>query len=228
MPVDSAMAVARPPARPGGSRTTNRASVRRARAASRPSRSATRAGRSVGARRPPGRSRTSRSTDRPDSRAPAMARPSSRVDGVMTTSHSSRMPRATASTGSNVRARSSQATTEPLAWASAASRRVRVVRPLDPSPRMATLAERGRPPGPRIASSAANPVRTIRPSRSGSVPGTGAGGTALGVGCPGSIAGSDASASAPATLGAAAPQRVRRDVRAAVTSGERVAIRRRY
>ena len=66
----------------------------------------------------------------------------------MTTSHSRSMPRATASTGSNERARSSQATTEPWAWASAATRSARVVRPLEPSPRMATLADRGRPPGP--------------------------------------------------------------------------------
>ena len=66
----------------------------------------------------------------------------------MTTSHSRSMPRATASTGSNERARSSQATTEPWAWASAATRSARVVRPLEPSPRMATLADRGRPPRP--------------------------------------------------------------------------------
>ena len=45
--------------------------------------------------------------------APAMASPSSSVSGVMTTSHSSRTPRATASTGSKLRERSSQATIEP-------------------------------------------------------------------------------------------------------------------
>ena len=96
----------------------------------------------------------------------------------MTTSHSRSMPRATASTGSNERARSSQATTEPWAWASAATRRARVVRPLEPSPRMATLADRGRPPGPRIASSAANPVWMTRSS----VPGWGCGGAVASIG----------------------------------------------
>ncbi len=50
-PVDSATAVARPPASPGGSRTTRSVSARRASAASRPSRSAIRAGRSA-ARQP--------------------------------------------------------------------------------------------------------------------------------------------------------------------------------
>ena len=72
-----------------------------------------------------------------------MPSPSSRVAGVMTTSHSSRTPRATASTGSKLRDRSSQATTEPSACASAATRRASVVRPLEPSPRIATLAEVG-------------------------------------------------------------------------------------
>ena len=94
---------ARPPARPGGSSTTSSVSARRASAARRPSRSAMAAGRSVAARRPPGRSRTSRSTERPASSAPPMARPSSSVSGVMTTSHSRRTPRATASTGSKLR-----------------------------------------------------------------------------------------------------------------------------
>ena len=46
-----------------------------------------------------------------------MPRPSSRLVGVMTTSHSRRTPRATASTGSKLRDRSSQATTDPAAWA---------------------------------------------------------------------------------------------------------------
>ena len=121
------------------------------------------------ASRPPGRSRKSRSTERPASSAPPMARPSSSVSGVMTTSHSRRTPRATASTGSKLRDRSSQATIEPASWASAASRRASVVRPLEPSPRIATLAIRGRPPGPRMASSAANPVWMTRSSGSGSV-----------------------------------------------------------
>ena len=97
-----------------------------------------------------------------------MLRPSSRLAGVMTTSHSRRMPRATASTGSKLRDRSSQATTEPWACASAATRRLSVVRPLEPSPRIATLADSGRPPGPRMASSAAKPVRMTRSSGRGS------------------------------------------------------------
>ena len=156
---------------PGASRISSRVSARRASAASRWSRSAIRAGVSVLARRPPGRSRTSRSTERPASSEPAMPRPSSRVAGVMTTSHSSRTPRATASTGSKLRDRSSQATTEPSAWASAATRRASVVRPLEPSPRIATLAEVGRPPGPRIASSAAKPVWMTRWPGSGAIPG---------------------------------------------------------
>ena len=176
---------------------------------------------SVAASRPPGRSRTSRSTERPASSAPPMARPSSSVSGVMTTSHSRRTPRATASTGSKLRDRSSQATIEPWAWASAASRRTSVVRPLEPSPRIATLADRGRPPGPRIASSAANPVRMTRSSGSGrgSVRGADIGRV------PRADAGAGASASAPSVIrGAAAPQRAWRLATAAVTSGERVAI----
>jgi hypothetical protein len=139
MPVAWSTAVARPPPRPGASRIRSRVSARRASAASRWRRSATFAGVSVLARRPPGRSSTSRSTERPASRLPAIDRPSSRLAGVMTTSHSSRRPRATASTGSKLRDRSSQATTDPCAWASAAVRNASVVRPLEPSPRMATL-----------------------------------------------------------------------------------------
>ena len=147
--------------RPGGSRATSSVSARRARAARRRSRSATFAAVVPGSGRG-GRSITSRSTERPASSAPAIDRPSSSVSGVRTTSQSSRTPRATASTGSRARARSSQATIAPSAWASATRRRARVVLPELASPRRATLALRGRPPGPRIASSAGNPVRTIR------------------------------------------------------------------
>jgi hypothetical protein len=216
--VNSATAPARPPVRPGGSSTTSSVSARRASAARRPSRSAMTAGLSVVARRPPGKSRTSRSTERPASSAPPIARPSFSVSGVMTTSHSRRTPRATASTGSKLRARSSQATMAPVAWASAASRRTRVVRPLEPSPRMATLAERGSPPGPRIASSAANPVRTTRPFGS-----AGSGWTTGSDDGPG--AGMDARARAPSVIrGAAAPQRAWRLATAAVTSAGRAVI----
>ena len=213
-PVDSATAVARPAARPGGSRATSSVSDRRARAARRRNRSATFAAVVPGSGRG-GRSMTSRSTDRPASSAPAIERPSSSVSGVRTTSQSSRTPRATASTGSSARARSSQATIAPSAWASAARRRASVVLPELASPRRATLALRGNPPGPRIASSAGKPVRTIRS-------------TLLGAGCGASSgstsAGSGAVASAPTTRGAAAPQRAWRDARAADTSGERAAI----
>ena len=52
----------------------------------------------------------------------------------MTTSQSRSTPRATASTGSKLRDRSSQATTEPSACASATTRRLSVVRPLVPAP----------------------------------------------------------------------------------------------
>ena len=118
------------------------------------------------------------------------------------------------------------------AWASAASRRTSVVRPLEPSPRIATLAERGRPPGPRIASSAANPVWMTRSSAAGSARGDG---TGSGRDQAGAVAGARARApsvigavasvaAVPAALGAAAPQRAWRLATAAVTSGERVAI----
>ena len=142
-----------------------------------------------------------------------MLSPSSRLAGVMTTSHSSRMPRATASTGSKLRERSSQATTDPAVCASAATRRARVVRPLDPSPRIATLADRGRPPGPRIASSVAKPVGMTRSSERGALAGPGA-----------SISGAAANASAPMTRGAAAPHRAWRPATAASTSPRGVVI----
>ncbi len=223
IPVDWSTAVARPPARPGASRISSRISARRASAASRWSRSAIRPGLSVLARRPPGRSRTSRSTERPASSEPAMRRPSSRLAGVMTTSHSSRTPRAAASTGSKLRDRSSQATTEPSDWASAATRSATVVRPLEPSPRMATLAEVGRPPGPRIASSAANPVWMTRWLGSGARAGSGATARA-----PSVARASAPSVAARARLGAAAPQRAWRPASAVSTSPRGVVIGRRY
>ena len=216
MPVAWSTAVVRPPERPGVSRISSRVSARRASAASRWSRSAILAGVSVRASRPPGRSSTSRSTDRPASRLPAIDSPSSRLCGVMTTSHSSRRPRATASTGSKLRDRSSQATTDPCAWASAAVRSASVVRPLEPSPRSATLAEVGRPPGPRIASSAAKPVWMTRSPGSGAAIGRSRSSR--------SSAGAGARASAPRTCGAAAPQRARRPATACSTSPRGVVI----
>ncbi len=55
----------------------------------------------------------------------------------------------------------------PSAWASAARRSARVVLPDEASPRSATVVVRGSPPVPRMASRAANPVGTTRPSASG-------------------------------------------------------------
>jgi hypothetical protein len=195
-------------------------SARRANAARRRIRSATFAGVvPTGGRG--GRSMTRTSTDRPARRTPAIDRPSSRVSGVRTTSQSRRTPRAAASTGSRARARSNQATIAPSAWASAATRRARVVAPDDGAPRRVTPALRGSPPGPRIASRAGKPVRTIR---STPVLGSLAGEGASSDGSSGGSAGNGTVASAPTTRGAAAPHRVWRDARAADTSGERLAI----
>lgn len=145
--------------------------------------------------------------------------------GVRTTSHSGLMPRATASTGSNALARSSHATIAPPACASAANRSATVVLPEEASPRSATVAERGRPPVPRTASSAANPVETTRPSRSA------AGVAGVATASPtGSSSGIGFRASAPSTIpasslprrGAAAPQRAWSVARASETSDVRV------
>ena len=250
-PVASATAPARPDARPGGSMTTKRAPTRRARAASRPRRSVKDGRRSPGLRLEDlaaagdavagsgsgpggsartGRSTTRRSTDRPENSDPAIDSPSSRLPGVTTTSHSGANPRATASTGSKLHERSSQATIRPAAWASAASRRASVVAPLDASPRRATLADRGSPPGPRMASRAAKPVEMTLPG-----PGRAAG-VSNGPGTPsGTVASAPTTAptpspeaapwppaappaACPARLGAAAPQRAWRVARAAVRS----------
>ena len=95
------------------------------------------------------------------------------------------------------------------------------------APFSATLALRGSPPGPTIASSAGKPVRTTRSTRRAS-PGPGSLAAAgNGAGSEKSSSGSTGSgavASAPITRGAAAPHRVWRDARAAETSGERLAI----
>ena len=235
-PADSATAGASGPAPPGGSSRTSRTPARRARAARRWSRSATVPGRVPRGSRG-GRSTTTRSTERPVSSAPVIASPSSRSCGVTTTSHGRRTPRATASTGSKLRPRSSHATIEPAACASAARRSARVVLPLDPSPRTATLVARGMPPGPRIASRAGNPVRTIPTAGAWS-------GTAVpassGTGS-GTVASAPTTSPNPSTVpppprapeppvgrgwgvrGAAAPQRASRVASAAETSGGRVA-----
>jgi len=215
MPVASPMAPARPfpPAASGGSSTTRLIPARRASAANRPRRSPNLA--SVARFEPdparPGRSMTSRSTARPASSEPAIERPSSASTGVRTTSHSGLIPLATTSTGSSAAARSSQATIAPPACAAAASRSASVVRPLDGSPRRATPMPRGTPPGPRMASSSANPVEK---TRSGS-----------GCGRP-SSSGTVASAptTSPAKPGAAAPQRDRSVARAVLRSASSAVI----
>ncbi len=223
--MEAAIAAVSSRPRPGGSRTTSRTPARRASAARRSRRLArlgdrfagrpVRVAASGGAgtldrasplRASSGRSITRTSMDRPARSEPAIAMPSSGVSGWRTTSHSRRIPRATASTGSRLRARSTQAAIAPPAWASATSRRATVVWPLEGWPHRATAASRGTPPGPRIASSAAKPVPTTR----------------AGSAARGSSSNSGAIASEPMTRGAAAPQRVRRDARAAETSGERL------
>jgi hypothetical protein len=232
--------------KPGGSSIAMVIPARRARAANRPSRSAT---------LPPlafepagfvpsgfvpsgfvpvstrcGRSITRRSTVRPDSSEPAIAIPSSTSCGVTTTSHSGFTPRATASTGSNASARSSHATMEPAAWASAASRSARVVRPLERSPRSETPMPRGRPPGPRIASSAGKPVEKIRAGSGGAL---GRSPTSTSSSRSGTVASAPTtsprsrrptSRPSPNRAGAAEPHFVRRVARAAVTSGESAAM----
>jgi hypothetical protein len=161
---------------------------------------------------------TSRSTARPLSSAPAIERPSSRSAGVTTTSQSRLTPRATASTGSKLRVRSNQATIEPAVCAWATARRASVVLPLEPSPRRPTQVDRGSPPLPRIASSVSKPVEM-----------TPWAGVRCGSGSPASSSANGTVASAPTTSptcrGAAAPQRDRRVASAAVTSGDRVAMR---
>ena len=201
---------------PGGSRTSIWTPARRARAVIRCSRSARRiadipAGSSVRF----GKSRMSRSTVRSWRSIAAIASASSSESGVITTSQSSWMPRATASTGSRLRARSRYAAIQPAAWVWAIARSARVVLPLVSPPRRAVVATRGKPPSPRIASSARNPVEIARSSGGASGwPGRG----------PSSDTGSGAIARAPTTSppqrGAAPPQRSRRDARAASTFAE--------
>ncbi len=221
-PLACSTAAARPLLRLAGSSTTSSVPALRASAASRPSRSPTWA-RSVAGSRPSGRSSTSTSTVRAASSEPAMASASSSVGGVRTTSHSGAMPRATASTGSNARARSSQATMAPPAWAAAAVRSASVVLPDDASPRSATVAERGSPPVPRMASSAANPVETTRPSASGVGAGVGIGARAS---APSVSSAAEPEACGPHRRGAAEPQRACSAARVRETSSEGVIGRR--
>ena len=221
--------------------------ARRASAASRPSRSPNlapvtpEAGFAAPFAPPPGpdRSMTSRSTARPVSSAPAMARPSRGSAGVSTTSHSGFTPRATASTGSSAAARSSQATIEPAAWASATSRRASVVRPLETSPRIARPIPRGTPPGSRIASSSAKPVewtrsRSIPRSTDGLPAGPRPGSRSASGSSSGTVASAPTTSPANpdpplprrsrANPGAAAPQRDRSAARAEVRSGDGTAM----
>jgi len=167
---------------PAGSRTRRSAPARRANATRRPSRSAGRGGRGpprrpagavcvtgdavlvTGPSRAPARSRTRRSAARAWRSDPAIASASSTESGTRIASHSRRTPRAAASTGSRLRARSTQATRAPPAWASATVRRARVVAPLDPLPRRTTVPARGRPPAASSASSSGKPVGMRRPT----------------------------------------------------------------
>jgi hypothetical protein len=102
-----AIAAAIGPGRFGGSSTSSWTSARRASAARRCSRSP-RAAADKPARSPvrAGRSSSSRSTVRSWRSIAAIDSASTRVSGVSTTSHSSATPRAAASTGSRLRARS--------------------------------------------------------------------------------------------------------------------------
>jgi hypothetical protein len=183
---------------PAGSRTRRSAPARRANATRRPSRSASRGGRvpprrpavgacatvdavlvagavglTAGPFRAPARSRTRRSTARAWRSDPAIASASSTEAGTRTASHSRRTPRAATSTGSRLRARSTQATRAPPAWASAAVRRARVVAPLDPAPRRTTVPARGRPPAASNSSSSGKPVGMRRSTSRAGSPGSG-------------------------------------------------------
>jgi hypothetical protein len=245
-PVASLIAPARLDARPDGSRTARLIPARRASAPSRPRRSTTFASSSIRC----GRSMTRRSTVRPESSAPAIEIPSWTSAGVTTTSHSGLTPRARASTGSNAAARSSHATMDPAACASATSRRTMVVRPLDRSPRSETPMPRVRPPGPRIASRAGKPVEKTfagsgrplgQPSISAASSGSSSGTVARAPTTSPTRASprprsrrptsrrptsrrptspGPTSRRSPDRAGAAAPHLVRRVARAAVTSGE--------
>jgi len=98
----------------------------------------------------------------------------------------------------------------PAAWTWATARRASVVLPLLEPPRIAVAEARGRPPNPRIESSARKPVGMA--SSLGRAPRSTA-----------PFAGRGATASDPTTSepqrGAAFPQRSRRDERAAWTPG---------
>jgi len=216
-----------------GSTTSSNAPARRVSAVNRPRRSPTRILASAGSQ-PSGRSTTSTSTVRVDSNDAASDSASSRSAGVSTTSHSGTTPRASASTVSKARARSSQATIAPVACARATERNATVVLPDDAPPRSATALARGNPPVPSRASNAANPVGTTRPSASeirSSGPGarngtTGVAGPSL---SSGSGSRSDtARASVPSTIsspprrGAAEPQRDWSRESVSETSDERV------
>ena len=230
---------------PGGSRTSIWTPARRARAVRRWSRSAKRgADHPAGSSGRFGRSSTRRSTVRSWRSIAAIASASSSESGVMTTNQSSWTPRATASTGSRLRARSRYAAIPPATWVWAIARNARVVLPLVSPPRRAVVATRGRPPRPRIASSALNPVEIAR-SSSG-VAGRPGCGTSSGVGC-GAIASAPTTSPSqrratsrasslrapsaetprpapPPQRGAAPPQRSRRDARAASTFAEELAM----
>ena len=236
--VDAATAAVSSRPSPGGSRTMNSTPARRASAARRSRRLARLGGRfggwpfrgpfrgGFGVRRPArassGRSMTRTSTDRPARSDPAIAMPSSGDVGSGRRATPAGLPgpppRPDPGSGQGPPRRQSSRRPGPLAT----SCRARVVRPLEGSPHSATAASRGTPPGPRIASRAAKPVpitRSVSTGR-GRAPGRAPGSPLAGD----SAHDSGAMASEPITRGAAAPQRVRRDARAAETSGERLAM----
>ena len=161
------------------------------------------------------------STARAWSSVPAIASAWAGSSGTRTASHSRRTPRATASTGSSARGRSTQAASAPPACASASTRSASVVAPLEPAPASATVPARGRPPAARSASSAGKPVGIARSvvAGAGRVRGeTGAGRSGAPVSGSGNSAGRPPNTSV-AGRGAAAPQRSRREARTAARSG---------
>ena len=179
-----------------------------------------------------GRSTMRRSTERPAISAPAIARASSSESGSRTTSHSSRTPRPTASTGSRLRARSSvgddrarrlglrrepegegrlAARPRPAhgqrgraGYATGTEDRVKLREPGPDDP----IVVRGADRDGRGRRRSASRVRLVGERDRGQRPDDASGSTER----------------VPPNRGAASPQRVRRDARAAVTSEEGVAI----
>ena len=163
----AATAVARPPPSPGASRISSRVSARRASAASRWSRSPSLPG--CRPRQSTARQVEDEQVDRPTGQQAARDR-QPLIEAVRG-DHDE--PLEVDATGDRLDRVEAARQVEPghdraLGPGLRATLRLSVVRPLEPSPRIATLADVGRPPGPRIASSAAKPVRMTRSSGRGS------------------------------------------------------------